>query len=226
MQFGEKLKSLRDKHHLTQTDVAKALGVTQRAISYYENNNVAPNDPEALNKLAKLFGMTLDDLMLKNEGSTSRLHALVEKLLTDTQNHNLGWDYFDEASFLEVDDYNEHHDRKYTDTFNYKELPQYTEHKLSSHESYLASYKNGGYLIAKLISPNGEVEIALFVLLNGKFLYIANNNSIKQIDDLYLLLVNSSSGVNLFIDQYLSDDLSQEEPRAESFIIPDDDIPF
>ena len=45
MQFGEKLKSLRDKHHLTQTDVAKALGVTQRAISYYENNNVAPNDP-------------------------------------------------------------------------------------------------------------------------------------------------------------------------------------
>ena len=37
MKFGEKLKALREKHHFTQTDVAKALGVTQRAISYYEN---------------------------------------------------------------------------------------------------------------------------------------------------------------------------------------------
>lgn len=226
MQFGEKLKALREKHRLTQTDVAKALGVTQRAISYYENNNVVPNDPEALNKLAKLFDITLDELLLKNEGSTSRLHALVEKLLIDTQKHNLSWDYFDKATFLEIDDYGEEYGRKFLDIFNYNELPQYGEYSLSAHESYLASYKKGGYLITKLISPNNEVEIALFVLLNGKFLYIANNNSIKQIDDLYLLLVNSSSGVNLFIDEYLSDDLSRKETYTTPIAISDEDIPF
>lgn len=207
MKFGEKLKALREKHHFTQTDVAKALGVTQRAISYYENNNVVPNDPEALNKLAKLFGITLDEL-LRNEGQKSKLHTLVEKLIADTQTHFLEWAPSDEATFLEFDDTR----HSYIETFNHARLPKYSNHTFSPHESYITQYKNGGYLIAKLISPQDEIEIALFAFLYGDFSYIADNNSIKQIDDLYLLLLNSSYGVNSFIDEYLAD--------------KDDEIPF
>lgn len=199
MQFGEKLKSLREKNHLTQTDVAKALGVTQRAISYYETNNVVPNDPEALNKLAKIFDVTLDELLLKDEGPKSQIHALVEKLIADTNDRHLTWKTFDWERF--------------DDCFTLQDLPQYKTHTFAEAESYFADYSQGGYLIAKLISPNKDVEIALFIFLNGKFLYIANNTSIKQIDDLYILLTNSASGVNLFIEQYLDDDLSRPYPN-------------
>lgn len=200
MQFGEKLKALREKHRLTQTDVARALGVTQRAISYYENNNVAPNDPESLNKLARLFGITLDEL-LRNDGQKSKLHSLVEKLITDTQSHFLEWKPSDEASFIEFDDTS----HRYIETFNHAELAKYSSHSFSPHESYITVYKNGGYLIAKLISQKDEIEIALFAFLYNKFSYIADNSSISQIDDLYLLLLNLSYGVNSFIDEYLAD---------------------
>jgi toxin-antitoxin system, antitoxin component, xre family len=208
MLFGEKLKSLREKNHLTQTDVAKTLGVTQRAISYYETNNVVPNDPEALNKLAKIFDVTLDELLLKNEGSKSQIHALVEKLIADTNDRHLTWETFDWE--------------KFDDCFSLQDLPQYKTYKFAGAESYFVGYSQGGYLIAKLISPNQDVEIALFVFLNNKFLYIANNTSIKQIDELYILLTNSASGVNLFIEQYLDDDLSRPCPN----IFSKDDIPF
>ena len=200
MKFGEKLKALREKHHFTQTDAAKALGVTQRAISYYENNNVAPNDPESLNKLAKLFGITLDEL-LRNDGQKSKLHSLVEKLITDTQTHFLEWSPSDEAIFFDFDEI----PKKYIETFNPTMLPKYSNHDFSPHESYIAEYNRGGYLVAKFISPQDEIEIALFAFLYGNFSYIADNNSIKRIDDLYLLLLNSSYGINSFIDEYLAD---------------------
>nr|DAR86802.1 MAG TPA: helix-turn-helix domain protein [Caudoviricetes sp.] len=200
MKFGEKLKALREKHHLTQTDVAKELGVTQRAISYYENNNVAPNDPEALNKLAKLFEITLDEL-LNNDGQKSKLHKLIEKLLLDTERNYLEWRTAADAGFFDPDE--AWFDP--IDTFNLEDFSRYDGYSFSARESYLAYYKGGGYLIAKLISPEGEVDIALFIFIYRKFSFIANKDSIKKIDDLYLLLLNSSGEVDSFIDEYLSD---------------------
>ena len=221
MQFGEKLKALREKNNLTQTDVAQALGVTQRAISYYENKNVIPNDPKALNKLAEFFNITLDELLLKNEGSKSKLHALVEKLTIDTQNRHIKWIPLDKAAddrMMFPSDTPFH-----MDLFKNHNFPR-LDYEISVHESYFAEYKEGGYLLSKWISNNGDVDIALFIYLNDKFSYVANKDSITQIDELYWTLTNTSSNISEFIDEYLDDDLEDASQKYNTF--NPDDPPF
>ena len=214
MKFGEKLKSLREQNNLTQSAVAKALGVTQRTISYYENNNVVPNDPTALNKLAALFGITLDELLLKNDGPKSKIHALIEKLIADTEKKLLTWQIFETDSdhWTNDDPYNQ---------FDTALFPQYKGYTFLSNESYFAEYDTGGYLIEKLLSPNEEIDIAAFIFFNNTFSYLANKDSVKKIEDLYLLLSNITPGISSFIDQYLNDDLSQKDSNAY-----DEEIPF
>lgn len=228
MQFGEKLKELREKNNLTQTAVAKELGVTQRAISYYENNNVVPNDPTALNKLAKLFDVTLDELLLKNEGPKSKLHLLVEKLIIDTKNKLLTWESFETAYYEYVHENGYHEDGYYKDKFITVEFPQYSNYTYLNKESFFAAYRDGGYLIAKIVSPEEDVDIALFVLFNDKYSFIANKDSIKQIDELYLILSNVASGVNTFIDDYLNDDMKPKKNNntVGSDLPTDEELPF
>lgn len=48
--FGLRLKQLREKHNLSQSQVAKRLGITRAAISSYENNISLPS----VNVLAEL----------------------------------------------------------------------------------------------------------------------------------------------------------------------------
>lgn len=59
--FGERLKSLRTEKNLTQDDIAKILGCTQRKISYMERGVTEP-DLQALSKLADYFGVSIDYL--------------------------------------------------------------------------------------------------------------------------------------------------------------------
>nr|DAI65681.1 MAG TPA: helix-turn-helix domain protein [Caudoviricetes sp.] len=221
MKFGEKLKSLREQNNLTQAAVAKALGVTQRTISYYETNNVIPNDPSALNKLATLFGVTLDELLLKNDGPKSKIHALIEKLIADTENKLLTWQIFETVSN------NWSKDAPFN-KFDPILFPQYKEYTFLSSESYFAEYDTGGYLIEKLVSPSEEIDIAAFIFFNDTFSYLANKDSVKKIEDLYLLLSNITPGISSFIDQYLNDDLSQKNSSesSEQFGNEYEDIPF
>jgi transcriptional regulator with XRE-family HTH domain len=46
--FGERLKDLRTKKHLTQSQLADALGVSKQAISQYENGIRTPKDYEQI----------------------------------------------------------------------------------------------------------------------------------------------------------------------------------
>ncbi len=43
MNFGDKIKYLREIAELSQTELGKALGMTQRRISYIENNKYEPS---------------------------------------------------------------------------------------------------------------------------------------------------------------------------------------
>ena len=61
MNFGANLKSLRKAAGLTQLEVAKRLGLTDMAISRWENNHTEPN-VEFCSKLCLILGCTLDDL--------------------------------------------------------------------------------------------------------------------------------------------------------------------
>lgn len=67
--IGKQLKSLRIEKNYTQSDLAKKLHLTPKAISFYENNQREP-DIDTLYKIAEIFDVSIDYL---NGKSKSRL---------------------------------------------------------------------------------------------------------------------------------------------------------
>lgn len=65
MEFGEKIRTLRKQHKMTQPDLAAALGVSLRTLQNYETGNSYPHKQEVYQKLAELFGCNLDYLLTK-----------------------------------------------------------------------------------------------------------------------------------------------------------------
>lgn len=62
MNFAERLKELRMENSLSQATLAKAIGVSQKAIDYWERG---VNEPKAtyIIALAKYFGVSCDYLL-------------------------------------------------------------------------------------------------------------------------------------------------------------------
>ncbi len=79
--FGPRLASIRKARGLTQVQLAKAAGSTQRSISYYENDDGIP-PASAVIALAKALRVSSDELLgmrpprvdrLENDAETKRL---------------------------------------------------------------------------------------------------------------------------------------------------------
>lgn len=66
MTFGERLKDLRKKRSLTQSQLGEKLNVTKASISGYENDTRSP-DRETLVKIAEIFNVTTDYLLGRTE---------------------------------------------------------------------------------------------------------------------------------------------------------------
>ena len=66
MNFGEKLKSLRIKHELSQENLAEKLNVSRQAITKWESQNSMP-DIENLKSIATIFDVTTDSLIYDEE---------------------------------------------------------------------------------------------------------------------------------------------------------------
>ena len=62
MNINEQIAALRKKKGLTQEDLAKALGVTNQAVSKWESGQNCP-DIGLLPHIADIFGVTIDELM-------------------------------------------------------------------------------------------------------------------------------------------------------------------
>jgi transcriptional regulator with XRE-family HTH domain len=60
--FGQRLFALRTARGYTQVGLAKALGATQRVISYYETKGALPT-PEFLVALVRTLGVSADELL-------------------------------------------------------------------------------------------------------------------------------------------------------------------
>lgn len=60
--FGNKLKELRQQAGLTQKQLADRMGLTKSVISYYELQERYPS-PDVLVKLSTIFGVTTDYLL-------------------------------------------------------------------------------------------------------------------------------------------------------------------
>lgn len=63
MNLSEKIYVLRTAKNLSQGDVADALDVSRQSVSKWENNSAVP-DLDKIIKLAELFGVSLDELVL------------------------------------------------------------------------------------------------------------------------------------------------------------------
>lgn len=62
------LKALREKRHISQIELSKILGVSQGAVSQWENGQSMPR-AEMLPKIAKVLGCTVDELLEQEEES-------------------------------------------------------------------------------------------------------------------------------------------------------------
>ena len=85
--LGLRLKQLREKHNLSQSQVAKRLGITRAAISSYENNISLPS-VNVLAELALLYRVSTDYLLgLDNrtaivlEDLTPRQSAVIQEVM-------------------------------------------------------------------------------------------------------------------------------------------------
>lgn len=64
MNFGKKIKSLREDMGLTQSELADKLGVSLKTISRYEVNGMRPRSRETYNVLANLFKVDASYLLV------------------------------------------------------------------------------------------------------------------------------------------------------------------
>lgn len=64
MDFGKKVKRLREDMGLTQTELAEKLGVSLKTISRYEVNGMRPRNRETYNELANLFKVDASYLLV------------------------------------------------------------------------------------------------------------------------------------------------------------------
>ena len=67
MKFGEKVRDLRMQMDLTQGELAKAIGVSPRAVFYYEKGEGYPRNREVYKKLADLFEVNINYLLTEDE---------------------------------------------------------------------------------------------------------------------------------------------------------------
>jgi len=72
VEFGKRLKELRNNAGLTQKQLAEMLGVTSSVVSYYELSERNPS-PEILVKLSKIFHISTDKLLGMDESVDSPL---------------------------------------------------------------------------------------------------------------------------------------------------------
>lgn len=62
LSFGEKIKNLREDYDINQTQLGKAIGATQRKISYIECNKYEPNIDDIV-ALCNFFKVSADYLL-------------------------------------------------------------------------------------------------------------------------------------------------------------------
>ena len=62
MDYGKIFKELRMEKGLSQRDLAKATGISQQAISFWEQDKRTPNMDDCI-RLADFYEITLDELV-------------------------------------------------------------------------------------------------------------------------------------------------------------------
>lgn len=68
--FSERIKKLREENNISQIDLAEYLGISQQALSKWENGKNEP-DNDSLIKIAKYFNVSTDYLLGNSESRSN-----------------------------------------------------------------------------------------------------------------------------------------------------------
>lgn len=85
--FGEKLKQLRLENNITQKELADFLGVTPKAVSFYELNQREPS-MDVIVKIAQKFNVPTDYLLdnpIKTNASIKKIPKDLKKILEEEE---------------------------------------------------------------------------------------------------------------------------------------------
>lgn len=113
MTIGEIIKKLRIERNMTQTEVAKSLGVTSQAVSKWENEGGLP-DITQLVPLADLFGVSVDIIL---DHSKDKREEEIIYILNLARN-----DLRDNGKWEEMTEMLRHSVRKYPDEYRLMEM--------------------------------------------------------------------------------------------------------
>ncbi|HBV95644.1 MAG TPA: hypothetical protein DEF36_01140 [Desulfotomaculum sp.] len=93
MSLGERLKKSRQEKGLTQVEAARALGITNTALSNYERGERDP-DTSLLKRLSELYGVTADYLLGNADPQEFDLMDILENkdINITIGKRNLSWD--------------------------------------------------------------------------------------------------------------------------------------
>ncbi|TDG00289.1 helix-turn-helix domain-containing protein [Paenibacillus piri] len=72
MKLGKRISRLREDRNLTQSELARILGITRAALSHYENDRRQPTY-DTLIKLTQFFSVSIDYVM-DMENETRQFH--------------------------------------------------------------------------------------------------------------------------------------------------------
>ena len=116
MEFGERLKDLREEKKLTRDALANKLNVSYSAVSKYETNVRFP-DKGTLIQLAEFFGVSVDYLLCRSairETAEQLLNSSKERFLVSAPNdtYKAGEDLSPEA-IEEIEKFKEFVQHKY-----------------------------------------------------------------------------------------------------------------
>lgn len=94
--LGNMIRKLRTEFEISQTQLAKNLGVSKQSVSNWENDNILPS-VDMLARIARYFGVTCDYLLemdnrefleIEVTGITPHQRALIQKLIQEFQKMN------------------------------------------------------------------------------------------------------------------------------------------
>ena len=63
MLFGDRLRQLRENSGMTQAELGKSIGVSDRVLGYYETNERFPRKQEIFANIATIFNVSVDYLI-------------------------------------------------------------------------------------------------------------------------------------------------------------------
>ena len=87
--FKEKLKLLREEHHLSQVELANKIYVSRSAVAKWEQGRGMPNSA-SLQELCKLFNLTEKELLNEKEQYIYTFDYKKEKINIVIMDHNFG----------------------------------------------------------------------------------------------------------------------------------------